>query len=274
MAIREIRYNVTPSGVTPASHLWGGVQNEDNATNVVYVFDSAYLSTLGTLDNLRFRIDFNSASAGYEPSENLSINNSAIERAIPKRMTQNGGQITVTLVIARIVPDTPDATEVILQEPSTIFFTSASVNDGRFNKNMSAYEEYVRGLITKVADEVSKAESASESARGSAITAGNQVTLAGEQVTLAKNEADRAGTAAQSATTSAFDARGYKVEANESATKAKEAQQKAEEQVKIIEEKLASGEFKGDDYILTKEDKNEIADIVQKMFVDVSEVGR
>lgn len=268
MAIREIRYNVTPSGVTPASHLWGGVQNEDNATNVVYVFDSAYLATLGTLDNLRFRIDFNSASAGYEPSENLSISNSAIERAIPKRMTQNGGQITVMLVIARIVPDTPDATEVILQEPSTIFFTSASVNDGRFNKNLSAYEEYVGGLITKVADEVSKAESASESARESAISAGNQVTLAGEQVTLAKNEADRAenasvraenaasnantdanraGTAAQSAVTSAFDARGYKVEANESATKAKEAQQKAEEaSAKVTRENvLFSNALKG-----------------------------
>lgn len=268
MAIREIKYNVTPSGVTPAYHLWGGVQNEDNATNVVYVFDSAYLSTLGALDNLRFRIDFNSASAGYEPSENLSISNSAIERAIPKRMTQNGGQITVTLVIARIVPDTPDATEVILQEPSTIFFTSASVNDGRFNKNMSAYEEYVGGLIAKVADEVSKAESASESARASAISAGNQVTLAGEQVALAENEADRAenasvraenaasnantdanraGTAAQSAVTSAFDARGYKVEANESATKAKEAQQKAEEaSAKVTRENvLFSNALKG-----------------------------
>lgn len=258
MAIREIIYNVTPAGVTPAYHLWGGVQNEDNATNVVYVLDSTYLETLGALDNLRFRIDFNSASAGYEPSENLTLNNSRIERAIPQRMTQYGGQMECTLVISRIIPENlPEVSEVILQIPSIVFFTASGKQSARFDKNLSAYEEYVGRLITQAADEVSKAESASESARASAIIAGNQVTLAGEQValageqvTLAKNEADRAenacvraenaasnantdanraGIAAQSATTSAFDARGYKVEANESATKAKEAQQKAEE---------------------------------------------
>lgn len=272
MAIREIRYNVTPSGVTPASHLWGGVQNEDNATNVVYVFDSAYLETLGALDNLRFRIDFNSASAGYEPSENLTLNNSRIERAIPQRMTQYGGQITVTLVISRIVPDTPDATEVILQEPSTIFFTSASVNDGRFNKNMSAYEEYVGGLITQVADEVSKAESASESARASAITAGNQVTLAGEQVTLAKNEADRAENASVRAENAMDEALTYSAQASKSATKASSEADRAEAEVKKLEEKIANGEF---GYKLTENDKNEIAEIVKtEMFVDVSEVGQ
>ena len=41
-----------------------------------------------------------------------------------------------------------------------------------------------------------------------------------------------------------------------------------------VEQKLANGDFNGDDYILTEEDKNEIAETVKAMFIDVSEVGQ
>jgi hypothetical protein len=179
------------------------------------------LATLGTLDNLRFRIDFNSASAGYEPSENLTLNNSRIERAIPQRMTQYGGQMECTLVISRIIPENlPEVSEVILQIPSIVFFTASGKQSARFDKNLSAYEEYVGGLITQVADEVSKAENASESARASEISAGNQVTLAGEQVTLAINEADRAENASVRAENAMDEALTYSTQASKSATKA------------------------------------------------------
>lgn len=51
----------------------------------------------------------------------------------------------------------------------------------------------------------------------------------------------------------------------------------SEAQIADVEEKLANGEFKGekgDDYVLTKADKEEIANMVKADFVDVSEVGQ
>jgi hypothetical protein len=236
MAIREIRYNVTSLGITPSTHQWGGVQNEDNATTVIYFIGNEYLKELGSVDNLRFRIDFHSASAGYEPSTNLTLTEAnTVMRNIPKRITQFGGQVQAVLVISRLADG--EAIEEILQIPSTIFFTSANRQDERFIKNLSAYEEYV-------AEKATEAGEAAEESKGHA-------------------------TNASISETSAFN---YSVQ--------------AENQVKLIEEKLASGEFKGekgekgekgdkgDSYILNESDKDEIADIVQKMFVDVSEVGR
>ena len=55
---------------------------------------------------------------------------------------------------------------------------------------------------------------------------------------------------------------------------AKAVTKQAENIVNEVEQKLANGEFNGDDYILTEEDKNEIAETVKAMFIDVSEVGR
>ncbi len=254
MSIREIKYNVTSLGVTPASHQWGGVQHEDNATTVSYFIGAEYLAELGDVTNLRFRIDFNSPSAGYDPSPNLELNNSVLSRDIPQKMTKYGGNMQSTLVISRINTDNlPETLEEILQIPSTVFFTSATRQDERFNKNLSAYEEYVAKKATEV---------------------GISASLVGISADEAKEAADNA---------------------EQSATNASNSAQIAVDQVKLIEEKLASGEFKGeqgkpgpqgiqgpigpqgpqgDSYILTDPDKDEIADIVQKMFIDVSEVGR
>lgn len=55
---------------------------------------------------------------------------------------------------------------------------------------------------------------------------------------------------------------------------AKAVTKQAENIVNEVEQKLANGEFNGDDYILTEDDKTEIAEEVKAMFIDVSEVGR
>lgn len=255
MSIREIKYNVTSLGVTPASHQWGGVQHEDNATTVSYFIGAEYLAELGDVENLRFRIDFNSPSAGYDPSPNLELNNSVLSRDIPQKMTKYGGNMQSTLVISRInTENLPETLEEILQIPSTVFFTSATRQDERFNNNLSAYEEYVSGLIFETAENAERAERSAWEALGHE-NASSQCASDAEQ------SASNAGASAQTAVN----------------------------QVKLIEEKLASGEFKGeqgvpgpqgpqgpqgDSYILTEPDKDEIADIVQNMFIDVSEVGR
>lgn len=218
MAIRKVIFNVSASGVTPAGYQWGGVQNEDNATEINFIIDEEYLSLINEGGGqIRFRIDFASALAGYQPSENLLLSENSVKRSIPKAITQYGGEISSNLVITRFF-DNGDSEE-ILTVPATLFFTASSRQDERVNGNLSAFEENI----------LKKAEEAKNSA-------------------LSANAA-----------------------------------------LDTIEQKLASGEFKGekgekgekgdkgdkgDTYTLTEEDKTRIANLVLENFVDVSEVGQ
>ncbi len=226
MSIREIKYNVTSLGVTPASHQWGGVQHEDNATTVSYFIGAEYLAELGDVENLRFRIDFNSPSAGYDPSFNLELNNSVLSRDIPQKMTKYGGNMQSTLVISRINTDNlPETLEEILQIPSTVFFTSATRQDERFNRNLSAYEEYVAKKATEVGISASLADVSADEAKEAASQAEEFAGFAQSQSVYAANS--------------------EKIAAEFSA-QAVQAADTAQVQVKLIEEKLASGEFKGE----------------------------
>ena len=244
MAIRKIEYSVSLMGVSPSTHQWGGVQYEDNATEVVYEFEPEYLEKLGELENYLFRIDFNSASAGYEPSENLTITDGKISRTIPKKLTQYGGQITSTLVISeKSRLGLYEITEEIITIPSTIFFTASARQDARFTQNISAYEEYISELVTEVAENVENTRANSETAK----------------------------TEAENASTSAIYAQSAETNTIKKASEAEQSAKDAKAQVDYIKKQIASGAFK---YNLTEEDKAEIADIVKtEMFIDVSEVG-
>ncbi len=195
MAIRTVVYNVTRDEKTEKSLLWGGVQNEHNATEIIYDIDPEYLSALG--DDLFFRIDFSSQGAGYDPSENLTLKNNCVSRLIPRKFTQYGGYMNTTLVISRLIEG--EAVSEVIQLPAQVFFT---LNGRRGNviSNLSQFEEH---MLEKVKE--------------------------------------------------------------------------AKDCVTLIEEKLESGEFKGekgDSYVLTDEDKNDIKNMVLLSFTDVSEVGQ
>jgi predicted MPP superfamily phosphohydrolase len=98
MSIRTLEYSVAPDSVTPNTTQWGGMQYEDNATEIIFFIDEEYHSRLKELNtNLLYRIDFNSSAGGYDPSENLTEDN--LRREIPYKFTCNGGNMTATLVV-------------------------------------------------------------------------------------------------------------------------------------------------------------------------------
>ena len=104
MALRKVIFNVSKNGVEPLDYAWGGIQNEDNATEVNFVLDNEYFLTLNEdCETLFFRIDFESGFAGYHPSENLEVVDKTVKREIPKAITQFGGDITSTLVVTRLL---------------------------------------------------------------------------------------------------------------------------------------------------------------------------
>lgn len=207
MAIRKIEYSVSSMGVSPSTHQWGGVQYEDNATEVVYEFEPEYLEKLGELENYLFRIDFNSASAGYEPSKNLTITDGKISRTIPKKLTQYGGQITSTLVISeKSRLGLYEITEEIITIPSTIFFTASARQDARFTQNLSAYEEYISELATEMAENVENTRANAEIAKTEAENASTSAIYAQSAETNATKKASEAEQSAKDAHQHAQDA--------------------------------------------------------------------
>ena len=142
MAIRKVIFNVSEDGVTPLNYAWGGIQNEDNATEINFVIDNAYLLKLNEeCEKLFFRIDFESGLAGYNPSRNLEISDCTVKRDIPKSITCYGGEFTSALNITRQLEN--GELQEILTVPVTLFFTPNNIKDKPLLSNLSAYEEHV-----------------------------------------------------------------------------------------------------------------------------------
>ena len=142
MAIRTVLYEVSGADTVSETLRWGGVQNEHNATEIIYKIDPSYLSELG--EDLLFRIDFSSSGAGYDPSENLPLTDNTVSRLIPKRFTQYGGEMNTVLVISR-------GDEEIIQTPAQVFFTLNKFNDSVIN-NLSRFEEYMLKKVKEAKD--------------------------------------------------------------------------------------------------------------------------
>ncbi len=142
MALRKVIFNVSKNGVEPLDYAWGGIQNEDNATEVNFVLDNEYFLTLNEdCETLFFRIDFESGFAGYNPSENLEMVDNAIKREIPKAITRFGGEFTSTLVVTRLLNN--GEYQQILTVPVTLFLTQNNVKDKPLISNLSAFEEHI-----------------------------------------------------------------------------------------------------------------------------------
>ncbi len=157
MAIRNVIFNVSKNGVTPDGYQWGGIQYEDNATEVCFTLEEEYFALLNEgSGKIYYRIDFNSAFAGYHPSENLLLDNFTVKRQIPKSITSYGGECTSTLNIYRILED--ESEEVILTMPVTLFFTGVPKQDQRVIDNLSAFEENILKKTLEAKDSADKAK--------------------------------------------------------------------------------------------------------------------
>ena len=143
--------------VSPAALQWAGMQYEDNATEVV--FDLSALE----IQNALYRIDFNSVTAGYFPSENLIPDGiPSIRRSIPKYITQYGGELEAVAVITPLDSSDEPVGEV-LSYPVKLYFTEVSRGDegeAEFIPSLSAIEESVRKMKEEVADDAEAVEEA------------------------------------------------------------------------------------------------------------------
>lgn len=153
MALRKIEYTVTKDGLMPNTRQWGGMQYEDGAAVVIYSLAPHFAEELQDLyQNLAYRIDFNSPGAGYQPSENLTLQENTVSREIPIALTSDGGQMQSILMIAALDAD-GNALNTILSLPSVIYFTSVKRDDFTekvLERNLSAYEKEIKEKVSAV----------------------------------------------------------------------------------------------------------------------------
>ena len=149
--IRSIRYKITEDikGIEPKTKQWAGMQYEDNATDIVFdlskVFERVGISAA--------RIDFNSAAAGYHPSENLDFGSGEIRRTIPKYITQYGGELQITAVITLVDPTNESKPSVCLSYPVEVYFTPVEKSENGntdVEGNISEMENAVREMAASV----------------------------------------------------------------------------------------------------------------------------
>lgn len=135
---RYVNYTVSADGISPDTLMWGGVQHENNGVKVRYQIEEEYLKTL---KDAKFRIDFSSVAAGYDPSEFLYPDeDNCISRAIGEKFTRFGGKMQSTLVI---VKDDAEVKKI----PAELFFTSSLKEEEPMIDNLSAYEKHMLSLV-------------------------------------------------------------------------------------------------------------------------------
>lgn len=164
--MRTLTYKILKdkNHIEPRTRQWAGMQFEDNATEVK--FDLSELS----LKRALYRIDFNSAGAGYQPSENLVVESNTIRRAVPNYVTQYGGEVQVTAVIT-ILDENGDATGTCLSYPVLIYFTEVDKDaEGSKNAEKNISESEASALdaaerAEKAAQYASESEEAAEEAK-------------------------------------------------------------------------------------------------------------
>lgn len=214
--IREIRYKISADtkSIEPKTRQWAGMQYEDNATEIQFDI-SAIIHSKGAI---AVRIDFNSAAAGYHPSENLTTRGGGIySREIPKYITQYGGELQVTAVITVANSANTGATDIVYSYPVEVYFTPVEKSE---NGNTD-----VEGNISEMEKTVKEAE---------------------ERVFEYKAEAS--GYLSETMRLSNDTAQLYEeiIAADVTAEKLAETKQEAEDLIYTVEKKLENGAFVGE----------------------------
>ena len=139
---------------------WGGMQYEDNATEIV--FDITDIAK----ENILWRIDFDSATAGYDPSETLAEGRNGglcVARFIPYSMTRHGGEIQVTLVGTEI-DEQGEVVGIAYTVPFFAFFTDVEQHEESEDKAAISISAAEKSAL----DSAQRAEVSAEEAQQSA----------------------------------------------------------------------------------------------------------
>lgn len=159
--MRVIKYTVTADGhVSPATKQWAGVQGEHNATRI----DFDYSALANKTGHAMWRIDFDSAEAGFDPNNTVypASAEDIISREIPQKFTKFGGDMTAKLVGTETAPDGSGvASKIVCSIPVSLYFTESETHEqteGEVAESLSQMERHVLDVAEKAEKNISEAE--------------------------------------------------------------------------------------------------------------------
>ena len=150
MALRTINYTLDVSDISPKACQYGGIQGEDNVTDIVFTFSTALVTALNTARGsltLAYRIDGMDSAGGYYSSELLTYNgtNNTITFTIPQALTITSGICVLHLVISLL--DSNNVEQQILYSYSVSIRIGASSYGG---SPEAAYKREISGALLQV----------------------------------------------------------------------------------------------------------------------------
>lgn len=232
MAIRTIMYTVESEGITPKTEQFGGLQGENNVTEIEFMIEDGLFDKLDEYTGtILYRIQATDGAGGFFSSELLTLNSEQKTLTFPlsSDITNAGGVAYLHLIISNLLNDAEE--NILYSFPAKIRFIDTSM-DG---EPESIYKQGISGALAaaikaaeSAAIDAEMAESSAELAENAQAAAEDAQAAAEASASAAesaKNEAESAAEAAGNAQTAAENA---KTSAANSASAAETAKQQAE----------------------------------------------
>ena len=138
MAIREITYTLSPSGISPAAEQFGGVQGDHRATKLTFKFNGDLVTALNACKNLHFRFDAYDGEGNVCQTEGELSEDNSLEYFLEERLTRAGGKIAVVLVCTQ-VNDSAETKLELYNFPALLRLKNKPRGNGETSENRESY---------------------------------------------------------------------------------------------------------------------------------------
>ena len=182
--MREIKYAVSLDGVSPSNVQFGGMQGEHNATRLNVTIGSELFAKL---EGAGYRFE---AEDGAGCRQIITMGESVSESIIckiPQSVTCNGGNVTIRLIFSKV--DETEIEYILYSFPMKVRFDLTS--SGEFTENKEASD--VSAAISLAKGYTEKAERFAESAENSAELAVNAREGIEQEIANSLTEAKNSG---------------------------------------------------------------------------------
>ena len=177
MTQREITFICTDSDISPRTLQYGGMQGEDNATELKFDISDLDL-TVESGHSVAYRMDCTDGTGGFY-SENLTLQTGSSNKkyvlfSVPYIVTRPGGVAKLHLVISDLDSDNVEAA-ILYSKTAKLYFDATG--EGSTARNQ--YKRELSGLMEEAA--TSAAESAASAAESAASAAESATSAASAQ---------------------------------------------------------------------------------------------
>ena len=158
MTQREITFICTDSDISPRTLQYGGLQGEDNATELTFDISDLDL-TVESGHSVAYRMDCTDGTGGFY-SESLTLqtgnsNKKYVVFSVPYTVTRPGGVAKLHLVISELDADNVE-TEILYSKTAKLYFDATG--DGSVSRNQ--YKRELSGLVEEASNAAEIAQEA------------------------------------------------------------------------------------------------------------------